>query len=56
MGPIAAVALNLRRQKWMSNMGDLVGLLEGAAGTALSLLCAARGTRASPWFARCLVA
>jgi hypothetical protein len=32
------------------------GLLEGAAGTALSLLCAARGTRASPWFARCLVA
>jgi len=32
------------------------GLLEGAAGTALSLLCAARGVRASPWFARCLVA
>jgi hypothetical protein len=32
------------------------GLLEGAAGTALSLLCAARGTRASPWFARCLLA
>jgi len=32
------------------------GLLDGAAGTALSLLCAARGIRASPWFARCLVA
>lgn len=32
------------------------GLLEGAAGTALSLLCAARGTRASPWLARCLLA
>ena len=32
------------------------GLLEGAAGTALSLVCAARGTRASPWFARCLLA
>ncbi len=32
------------------------GLLEGAAGTALSLLCAARGTRASPWLARCLIA
>jgi hypothetical protein len=32
------------------------GLLEGAAGTALSLLCAARGSRASPWLARCLLA
>jgi hypothetical protein len=32
------------------------GLLDGAAGTALSLLCAARGVRASPWFARCFVA
>jgi len=32
------------------------GFLDGAAGTALSLLCAARGVRASPWFARCLVA
>lgn len=32
------------------------GLLDGAAGTALSLLCAARGIRASPWVARCLVA
>jgi hypothetical protein len=32
------------------------GLLEGAAGTALSLLCAARGARASPWLARCLLA
>ncbi len=32
------------------------GLLDGAAGTALSLLAAARGIRASPWFARCLVA
>jgi hypothetical protein len=32
------------------------GLLEGAAGTALSLVCAARGIRASPWFARCLLA
>ena len=31
------------------------GLLDGAAGTALSLLCAARGTRASPWLARCLL-
>jgi hypothetical protein len=32
------------------------GLLEGAAGTALSLVCAARGVRASPWLARCLLA
>jgi hypothetical protein len=32
------------------------GLLEGAAGTALSLLCAARGTRAAPSLARCLLA
>ena len=32
------------------------GLLDGAAGTALSLLALARGIRASPWFARCLVA
>lgn len=32
------------------------GLLEGAAGTALSLLCAARGTRASPALARLLLA
>lgn len=32
------------------------GLLEGAAGTALSLVCAARGIRASPWFARCMLA
>src|SRR5262249_26339687 len=32
------------------------GLLDGAAGTALSLLAAARGIRASPWCARCLVA
>ncbi len=32
------------------------GLLEGAAGTALSLVCAARGARASPWLARCLLA
>lgn len=32
------------------------GVLDGAAGTALSLLCAARGVRASSWLARCLVA
>jgi len=32
------------------------GLLEGAAGTALSLLCAARGALASPWLERCLLA
>jgi lantibiotic biosynthesis protein len=32
------------------------GLLDGAAGTALSLLCAARGARASPWLAPCLLA
>lgn len=31
------------------------GLLEGAAGTALSLLCAARGARVSPWLVRCLL-
>jgi hypothetical protein len=36
--------------------GPHPGLLEGAAGTALSLLCAARGTRAAPWLARCLLA
>jgi hypothetical protein len=32
------------------------GLLDGAAGTALSLLCAARGARASRWLAPCLLA
>jgi len=32
------------------------GLFEGAAGTALALLCAARGTRAAPALARCLLA
>jgi hypothetical protein len=31
------------------------GLLEGAAGTALSLLCAARGARRSPWLWRLLL-
>lgn len=34
----------------------LPGLFEGAAGTALSLLCAARGTGGAQWLARCLLA